>query len=120
MKPRAWTQEEVQEKFLHHCWTMTKYWAEDSRTPSTCEKLEGLMHSFLTLFDGMCVGMPGYEVIPCVHPDDKAYHIKEGDNYYKPFKLQKGVITVHGGDLLNDMMHDFGRKHGFLPPLEKS
>jgi len=120
MKPRAWTQKEVQEKFLHHCWTMVKYWAEDARTPSTNDKLEGLMHSFLALLDGMCVGMPAYEVIPSPHSDDKDFHIEQGENYYKPFRLPKGAITVHGSDILNDIMHDFGRKHGFLPLLEKS
>jgi hypothetical protein len=111
---RAWTQKEVQEKFLTHCWKLVNYWAEDNRTPDPREKLQGLMHSFLTLLDGLCDHLPAFEVIPSPHPDDKRFHIEHGDGrYYKPFKLPKGMIAVHGGVILNDIMYTFGREHGF-------
>jgi len=112
-KPRAWTQKEVQEKFLMYCWNMVVYWSEDTRTPGARDKLEGLMHSFLTLLDGMTLDFPAVELIPAPHRDDKGYNIIEGRNYFKPLQLPKVAITVHGNDILNDIMYDFGRKHGF-------
>jgi len=111
---REYTQKEVQEKFLSHCWMMVKYWAREKREPKAEDKLEGLMHSFLSLLDGCVMEMPAFEIIPKPHPTDKEFHISEGSNYYKPFDLPEDAVTVHGNDILNDMMHQFGRDNGYI------
>ncbi len=84
MKPpaRAWTEEEVRAKVLDHVAAMTRYWENESRAPTTREKLEGLAHSMLVMLDGGAMGVPKFTVTPDPHPSDRQFHIDEGANYF--------------------------------------
>lgn len=80
--PREMTVEEVQKAFLGHIWAMIYYWNAETRAATTQDKLEGLAHSILAMLDGCCLDVPGFAVIPNPHPDDKAYSIEQGENWF--------------------------------------
>jgi hypothetical protein len=104
---RPWTQKEVQEKFIRHMWDLVNWWANETRKPTAREKLEGLLHSFLATLDGDSGDLPAYTIIPDPHPSDKNYHIDQEENYYQPFELPDGTITVHGENCLHEIMYRY-------------
>jgi len=87
-KPRAWTTDEVREKFIEHCLHMAKYWAEvkdPARIGSESEvhaRCEGVVFSILSALDGCNAALPGFIVAPDPHPDDTDFNISQGNNYY--------------------------------------
>lgn len=105
---KEYTQKEVQAKFLEHCWAMVNYWKGVGDWQDRL--LEGLMHSFLVMLDGGAAELPAFTVIPTPHPNDKAYHIERGEDYFRPFKMTPGrypFIDVHGSSQLHELMYDF-------------
>ena len=97
--PREYTPEEIRTKFINHIWTMINYWENESTTPNTKDKLEGLAHSMLAMLDGAQIGLPAFYVIPMAHPSDKDFHIKNGENYYPYIELNSkfdmGILHHH-------------------------
>lgn len=91
---RAYTEEEVQEKFLNHIRLLVEYWSgiEDY---SKRQVLDGLAFSILNIFDGTTLELPALDISCSPHPEDKEYHQKEGENWYEP------------GMIINDcMLHE--------------
>lgn len=87
MDPREWTQAEVEEQFLDHVAVMIAYWNSEgnSNVPADStsrHRLEGLTHSLLAAIDGCSMALPGFTLAPSPHPEDRAFHIAEGENYY--------------------------------------
>lgn len=80
--PRAYTTDEVAERFLGHLAVLARYWRDEERAPTAEEKLTGMGHSFLTMLDGMSGDMPAWKVRPWPHSDDEAFHRDEGENWY--------------------------------------
>lgn len=95
-EPRAKTPEEIRGDFLDTCRALADYWAGDSVQARTChERLSGLLHSVLCIFDGVNGGLPAFDIIASPHPDDKEYHRGEGEDWIEP------------GTVINDcMMHE--------------
>jgi len=110
--PKAKTPEEIRGDFLDTCRGLADYWASDAIQGSyTChERLSGLLHSILCIFDGVSMGMPAFDIVASPHPDDKEYFRDEGEDWIEP------------GTVINDcMLHDLlyredlpgvWRKHG--------
>lgn len=64
--------------------------------------MEGLVHSILVILDGNDgSSLPGFVVSPYPHPDDQAFHLEEGENWYPPF-VDCG--TLHLG--IAGMLHE--------------
>lgn len=101
---REHTQKEIQDMFLEHIRGITSYWANlPNKTPE--ERTNGVAFSILALLDGVSADLPAFEVIPVPHPSDKAFHQEEGTNYYPdPPRALEGAITVHGPDMLHDLL----------------
>src|SRR4051812_45101002 len=87
---RAYTEEEVREKFLHHVRGMVQYWStfpEDrlhvaaGETP-TQARCSGVAFSILAAIDGSAVAIPGFRLYPAPHPSDRAYNEKHGENWF--------------------------------------
>ena len=81
-KPRAYTVDEMREKFLDHLIRLKDYWLNEARTPDTAGKMDGMLFSFLVMFDGGNLMMPAFDITPSVHPDDIEYHKTEGENWW--------------------------------------
>lgn len=79
--PREYTRKEMQDKYLQQIRAMIAYWKTEKNAPTLKEKMEGLAFSILVMLDGKSV-LPGCEVKPYPHPDDKRYQITSGENYY--------------------------------------
>jgi hypothetical protein len=106
MKPRAYTNEEVQEQIESHILALIRYWesvdldhpkgTQDKTQSDTYSRLEGLAHSIMAALDGNSGALPGFAIIPIIHDGDVAFHKSEGENYYKGIRSHKYDV---GGNL---------------------
>jgi hypothetical protein len=113
--PRAYTTDEVRQRFLEHVWVMIDFWEKQvTQDMPLHERLTGLAFSLLSTLDGSAMDLPSFLVAPMPHKSDKAYHTKEGENYY-PYNSGKGVQGDIGG-CLHELFHDVGRTLGYEPP----
>lgn len=77
---RVKTEGEVREEFLDQIRSDIHYW--NNQNERDCKgKLEGLAFSMLLTLDGS-TSIPGFQVIPNPHPDDKQYHIDNDEDWY--------------------------------------
>lgn len=81
-KPRAYTVEEMRQKFLDQMRLYKEYWLNEDHCPEVEGKLDGLCFSILNILDGTSMGTPAFDLIPSVHEDDQAYHESEGENWW--------------------------------------
>jgi hypothetical protein len=50
------------------------------------ERLEGFAFSVCSMLDG-CAALPAFDLIPHPCPEDKEYHIENGENWWVPVPL---------------------------------
>jgi hypothetical protein len=79
-EPRAWTADELRDKFLGHLSALVRHTLHDKRTPGVREKMNLLVFSILNIFDGTSMGIT-YDLVAGAHPDDEAFHRAEGENW---------------------------------------
>ena len=98
---KAYTKEEMREEFLHQCRATAHFWSRvEDRTPR--EMCDGVVFSILNIIDGCSVGFPAaIDLVMQPHPDDKDYHIAEGEDW-----VEAGQIINNDGRL-----HDLYYKH---------
>lgn len=100
MESRQYTNEEVTEQFMSYVRLLIDYWDNiDDR--SSRDKIEGFAHSMLCAIDGNAGALPAFSLIPYPHPDDKNYHIENGDNYYA--ESDDSENNISGG--LHEMLY---------------
>lgn len=74
--------EQAREAFLEHVRSVARYWADPNVSCETVlERCEGVAFSILVLLDGGA-RLPAHDVVVRPHPEDKAYHIENDDDYY--------------------------------------
>lgn len=110
--PKELTEEEVRAKVLEHVWELIQYWEKESSRTDSKGKLQGLAFSMLSMLDGDSMGIPKFIVAPDPHPKDKAYHKKEGEDWF-PDNSKVNIKADLGGSL-HEHFHDAGRKLGYL------
>jgi hypothetical protein len=96
--PRALTAEEVRKKLYEQMRSYAHYWAHPSagRDLTVEQKMESLCFSILGIFDGIVPGLPAMDLVLMPHSNDKAFRLKQGENWFEPgMKLN-----------VNLMMHD--------------
>lgn len=79
--PREMTPEECRTALLEQIAVNVRYWLHEPRAATVREKLNGLAFSILVIIDGESA-LPGFELIPSPHEDDKEYHRENGDNWW--------------------------------------
>lgn len=102
------TTDEIRTKFLRHIWHMIDYWEKEDRPETVRERLEGLAHSMLSTLDGCSGELPSFIVAPHPHPEDKAFYISEGENWYPMNEEAEGDI----GGCLHELLYPVGREMG--------
>lgn len=85
--PAPYTEDEIRERFLDQVWILARYWAglDGSNVPANSNPLDritGFAHSLLAMIDGCSMDMPAFELRAYPHPDDKAFHIREGERWF--------------------------------------
>ena len=79
---RAYTPEEVRDMFLQHVKQIVTYWATLEGSHSIEDRCDGVAFSILSTLDGASPGLPALDLIPSPHPEDRAYHKQNGENYF--------------------------------------
>lgn len=82
---RAYTEEEIKNKILHHLAHLVDYWSDNDiiKRETTKERMQGLVHSMLAFMGGRTLGCCALDIVAAPHEDDKEYHISEGENYFE-------------------------------------
>lgn len=87
------TAEQVREQVLSHLRHLASYWSSlQDKTPK--ERCEGMVFSMLTMIDG-CSGLPSFDLVVRPHPDDKQFHIDEGEDYYADGQVINRDVHLH-------------------------
>ena len=77
---REYTKQECVDMFMEYVMSLVSYWANVEGSKEWV--LHGLLHSILVVFDGEAAALPAFDLVPSPHPDDKQYHIDNGENYW--------------------------------------
>jgi hypothetical protein len=100
--PRPHTVLEMRDEFMRYVIHNIQMW-RDKPDPAV-----GVTHSLLCLLDGVVAFHPAMNLTPAPHPDDKAYHISEGTNYYPDAEEHVVINDCH----LHDMLYPYMDKMG--------
>lgn len=92
---RAYTADEVREKFLAHLHALVDYWSTETRVSDPKEKMEGLVHSILVTLDGCSGDMPSFSLVVQPHPDDEQFHRDLDENWYPNGLAIEGTAMFH-------------------------
>ena len=68
---RAYTAEEIRNKFLGYIRHLVWYWDTHADDRNTRGKLSGLAFSILAMLDGCAIDIPAFLIVPSPHPEDK-------------------------------------------------
>jgi hypothetical protein len=100
--PRAYTSEELRDKFLHEVRTIATYWAglpdRDQATgkPMTVkDRCDGVAFSILSVLDGSTLEIPGVDLVFQADEEDKQYHIENGENWIEPGTVVSDTLRYH-------------------------
>ncbi len=93
-EPRAWTKEEVQEKFLNHLRAIAKYWANEA-CQTAQERCDGVAFSILSLIDGSILGLPAIDLALCPHESDEAFCRSNGENWFEDGMIINDDVALH-------------------------
>jgi hypothetical protein len=97
---RAYTQDEVRDKFLTHVAHLVEFWSNLQNGMPYRTRLEGLAHSILASLDGSAAALPGFVVAPAPHPTDCTYCMEQGENWYPEAPAVECDIAGHLHELI--------------------
>ncbi len=118
-EPRAWTKEEVRDRFLHMLAGQVRFWATCKGPESVSDRLEGLAFSFLNLLDGTA-GFPAVDLIAGPHETDKAFHEAEGENYFPPApEYPEGTVVFNDDVYMHDLWYQGYAPFTRVPKTER-
>ena len=86
-KPRAYTADEVRDMLLDQIRAIANYWATTELDPehdTIKRRCEGVAFTILSTLDGSGAVLPGFDLIPTPHPEDKDFHKANGENWFSP------------------------------------
>ena len=99
---RELTEDEVQLRFLDHVRALADYW---NTVETDSNRVEGVAMSILSLLDGEYLNLPGFVVSPCPDPEDKAFHMANGEDW---FPAPPDADCDIGGGCLHERFHGKG------------
>ena len=117
-EPRAYTTKEVRTMLLDHMRAHVDYWdgVKSDTHPTQRDRMMGLLHSFLCIFDGVSGNIPAFDIVCRPHPDDQKCREDDGENWYPDGE------TINGDCHLHDLLYptpDHRPPHGPTDDEEK-
>ena len=100
--PVAFRAEALQRQFIDHMRWLARHWATTPGGGSVQERLDGLLHSVLATIDGSGDFPCRLDLVCRPHPDDKAYHIAQGEKW-----AEDGTV-LNAGVMLHELLRDPG------------
>ena len=90
---RAYTPEEVQDQLIGLLRQYARYWSE---LPGANIKyaVEGMAFSMLVILDGD-TDLPAFDLVLRPHPDDQAFHVERGEEYYQDGMVINADVALH-------------------------
>ena len=88
----------ARDMFIDHLKSVVQYWKNESRASDADSKLDGVLHSFLCVLDGVS-SHPSIDLVLRPHPDDKAYHEEQDEDYYVD------VMVINDDVMLHDLLY---------------
>lgn len=88
------SKEELRDAFMHHVRDMVRYWSQQNER-NELRKLEGLAFSILSAIDGTSMGLPAFNLVARVHPDDKQYRIDQGKQWIEDGMCINDDVMLH-------------------------
>tara|TARA_Y100001956_G_scaffold62595_2_gene62694 strand:- start:2811 stop:3602 length:792 start_codon:yes stop_codon:yes gene_type:complete len=92
-KSHAITQDKALANFIDECISVAKYWGKEGKTSE--EAADGAVFSMLNVIDGCKINLPLMDVVLRPHPEDKAYCIGKGEDYYIDGQVINGDTMLH-------------------------
>lgn len=108
ISPRAYTAQEVQDVFLTHVATVTKYWSELPGL-SVQKRCEGVALGILAALDGAAADLPPFKLIPMPSDSDREDSRELGRNWF-PRSKDRNDCDIAG--VLHDRCHLFFESSG--------
>ena len=91
---RAFTKEEVRSQLFQYLFAMIDYW-DKVEGHDAAQKMEGLAFSILNVLDGTAAQFPAIDLVLRSHPDDKAYHQENDENWYEDGMAVNDDVMLH-------------------------
>lgn len=92
-EPRAYTAKETLDMYDAAFRDAARYWARQSDL-SPEDRCDGVRFSIMSILDG-CGFLPSLTLSVSPHPDDKAYHIECGENWFEPGQIVNANENLH-------------------------
>lgn len=73
-------------------------------TKSVEDRILGFIHSLLAQIDGEGMTMPAIDLVLRPHPDDREFHIKEGENWYR------NGMAINANTYLHERLYEKEKK----------
>ncbi|MNU27288.1 hypothetical protein D3C71_156740 [compost metagenome] len=100
--PRAYTSDELRDKFLHEVRTIAAYWAglpdhdrATGKAMTVRDRCDGVAFSILALLDGTTLDIPGIDLVFQPDEEDKEYYIQNGENWIEPGTVVSTTLRHH-------------------------
>ena len=101
-RPRAYTAAEVRDMLIDHIKATVAYWANlpdvDNATGkkmTVLSRCDGVAFSILSALDGASMSLPGFALRPTPHPEDKAFRVAGGENWFDADTEIQDVLHEH-------------------------
>lgn len=100
--PRAYTSDELRDKFLHEVRTIAAYWAglpdhdrATGKAMTVRDRCDGVAFSILSVLDGATLDIPGVDLVFQSAEEDKEYYIQNGENWIEPGTVASSPLRYH-------------------------
>lgn len=97
-----YTPQQIREQFFTHIESLVDYW--DRQGLSSKDKLEGLVHSILSMIDGSSM-LPAFRIAVDPHPDDRAYFESQDEPWYPESRDIKLPGEITDRELFLEYLH---------------
>lgn len=100
-QPRALTAAELRDEFMESCRGLADHWARPGNSPDASwpERMRGLLHSILVIFDGCSDGLPAFDITARSNSTEQEFCRDNDENW-----VEDGTV-INTSASLHDMLY---------------